>query len=687
MKSIFTMKPTLTLLTALLLGQLEIEYTDGSRMTIATDQTWQSHGDGPLQRTSIYDGVLYDARRELPGWDKPGLTDKRGWTNVIEGTPVNIPVLSSQPMPPIQIIRELKPLSHSELRPGVYIFDFGEQLAGICRIRVSGKKNTAVKLRFAQALKDDGNLYVANLMGSYDNEDVFILDGLGPKTFIPPFTYHGFRYVELSGVESYRDIEDITALEVGCAITRSAAFSSSDQRLNKLVDIIDRAYRSNMPPGLSTDCAARDERLPWLGDCFTDEVQSMCYLYDFSTFGINQLRVINDALNSHGVCPPALTRVSDENDPQMACWSDASILAPFILWLNYGDRHSLETGYIGAKRLIDHVYDNNPDGMPNNNYRVNWGDWLSAKMTIPPGAGAWEPKGGKGAPMELIRISWWKFICEITSKMAAALGRTDESDYFAEIASKARETLIRDHVKPDGTVNGNEQGSYALVLGMNHLQGIQKRSAEAHLVEAIHSYKDHLATGSHTTIFLLNYLAESGHQDLAYRMVMQPTCPSFGAMVDSGATAMWERLDSWHPELGFNPNLMNDLNHLGLNSVFEWIFGYVGGIRPHLLQSGYKRFIIAPCTGSGPEWVETDYKSLRGLISCRWKRDGNLTELNLEIPPNTVAEVHLHTADIQKIRESGKSVTAAPGIRIIRNEGNKTVLETGSGVYSFRIES
>ena len=168
---------------------------------------------------------------------------------------------------------------------------------------------------------------------------------------------------------------------------------------------------------------------------------------------------------------------------------------------------------------------------------------------------------------------------------------------------------------------------------------------------------------------------------------LQPTCPSYGHIVDSGAATMWERFDSWHPELGFNPNLMNDINHLGLNSVFEWIFGYVGGIRPHPLHPGYKRFIIAPCTESGPEWVKTDYKSLRGLISCQWKRDGNLTELNLEIPPNTVAEVHLHTADIQKIRESGKSVTAATGIRIIRIEDNKTVLEVGSGLYSFSIES
>ena len=185
-----------------LLGQLEIEYADGTMETIATDGSWKCNSDGPLRHTSMYDGVFYDARRELPGWDKPGLMNKQGWTKVVEGTPVNVPVLSSQSIPPIRIIRELKSLFHKELRTGVYVYDFGEQLAGVCRIRVNGPAGTEVKLRFAQALKEDGSLYVANLMGSYDNQDVFILDGSGSKTFIPPFTYHGFRYVEVSGIGS-----------------------------------------------------------------------------------------------------------------------------------------------------------------------------------------------------------------------------------------------------------------------------------------------------------------------------------------------------------------------------------------------------------------------------------------------------------------------------------------------------
>ncbi|MGM0475486.1 MAG: family 78 glycoside hydrolase catalytic domain, partial [Bacteroidota bacterium] len=657
-----------------LLGQLEIEYTDGSSVTVATDETWQSHGDGPFQRTFMYDGVLYDARKELPGWDKPGLTNFQGWTNAVAGSPANLPVLSSQMMSPIRLKRELKPLSVKELKPGAFIYDFGEELAGICRIRVSGPQGSEVKLRFAQALRNDGSLYVENLMGSYDNQDVFILDGKGMKTFIPLFTYHGFRYVEVSGVMSSNDIEELTALEIGSNMDKAVTFSSTDSRLNKLVDIIDKAYLSIMY-GTTTDCAARDERLPWLGDSFTDEVQSLCYMYDFSALGINQLRNIDDALNSNGVCPPTLTRVGNEDELQLACWSDSSIVAPYFFWLNYGDRRSLEKAYSGAEKLINHLYENNPDGMPNTNYAFRFGDWLSSNVTIPPDATAWHPKGGKGAPADLYRISWWVYIVEIVSKMAKALGKADESHYYAEIAGKARESLIRDHVKPGGEVTGNNQSSYALVLGMNHLQGKLKIKAEEQLIKAIHSYKDHLSTGSSTTHFMLNYLAENGHQDLAWKLVMQPTCPSYGHIVDSGTNTMWERFDSWHPELGFNPAVMNDLSHLGLNSVLEWILGYIGGIRPHPEHPGFKRFIIDPCTGSGPEWIKTQYKSLSGLISCQWKREGNHTELNIEVPPNTVAEVHIRAADISKIKESGNAVSEIPGIHIIRKEDKKIVLE------------
>ncbi|TVQ22629.1 MAG: hypothetical protein EA383_15235, partial [Spirochaetaceae bacterium] len=326
-----------------LLGQLEVEFTDGDRMTVATDRTWQTHGDGPFRYASMYDGVLYDERKELPGWDKPGFTGLQGWMNAVEGSPAAVPVLSSQSIPPVRTGREIEPASCIELRPGTFVYDFGEQIAGVCRIRVRGPRDSEVKLRFAQALDEDGSLYVANLMGSYDNQDVFVLDGQGVRSHTPLFTYHGFRYVEVTGALSADHIEELTALEIGSDLESNLTFSSSDGRLNTLVSIIDKAYRSNMP-GIATDCAGRDERLPWLGDCFTVEVQSMCSMYDFAAFGANEVRVMHDALNSHGVCPPTLTKVADEGDPPYACWSDAAVVAPYLIWLNYEDRRSLEDG-------------------------------------------------------------------------------------------------------------------------------------------------------------------------------------------------------------------------------------------------------------------------------------------------------------------------------------------------------
>jgi hypothetical protein len=267
--------------------------------------------------------------------------------------------------------------------------------------------------------------------------------------------------------------------------------------------------------------------------------------------------------------------------------------------------------------------------------------------------------------------------------MAAALGKRKEARHYAEMAENVRDSLVRNHVRDGGTVSGNEQSSYALVLGMDHLRGDLREKAEERLLEAIHDYEEHLATGSITTIFLLKYLADNGHQDLAYQMVMQPACPSYGFMVDSGATATWERFDSWHPQLGFNPHYMNAFNHLGMNSVFEWIFGYVAGIRPDPEHPGYERFIIAPCLESGPEWVRSSYASVRGRITCNWQRNDASVKLEVTVPPNTRAEVRIPAANAGDVLEAGEPAEEARGIKALGCDDGIAVFEVGSGNYGF----
>lgn len=663
-----------------LLGQLEIEYENGAKETIKTDPSWRCYMDGPLRYASIYDGVLFNAGKEIPGWDKPGLSSIHNWQEVIERPVSDKPVLSAQMMEPMRVVRELKPCKATQPRPDVFIYDFGEQLTGVCRIQITGSEGTRVSLRYAEMLKPDGNLYAANLIGAYDNQDVLILGGPGSYEFTPSFVYHGFRYVEVSGPAPEDTLSGIIALEITSDIPRAATFKCSDPRMNQLCNLVDRAYRSCMK-SLTVDVAARDERMPWLGDCYTDEIQSLSYLYDYAAFGANHLQVLTNALNSDGMAPEFIATVKAEGSDGIAGWCDASVTAPYTLWLNYADIRSLEKGYRGAREFMNTLDRANPDGVPGERYRSVFGDWLSVRMTIPPAATGWEPKGGKGAPDSLFAGAFWAQSAQLVSKMAAALEKTEDSLKYAELTARIRNALIRKHVHPEGMVTGDEQSSYALTLGMNHLTGPLRQMAEKFLLNSIDNYNEHLATGSISTIYLLKYLAESGYQDLAYRMVMQPTCPSYGFMVDNGATAMWERFDGWHPELGFNPSIMNAFNHLGMNSVFEWILGYIAGIRPDPAYPGYKHFFIGPKLGGDLTWMKASYNSLRGRIESGYEINGDTLEMRVVVPPNTNATVFLPAFTLDDVTESGRDLTQTEGIEIL--DAGAVLLQ--SGTYLFTI--
>ncbi len=558
------------------LAQLELEYEDGTRETIVTDNSWLCNNNGPMQLASMYDGVLYDARKEIPGWDKPGLPDIEGWRNPVDQPIDSFQLLSAQSRPPIRVLYELKPVSRTEPRSGIYVFDFGKEMAGVCRLTLDGPEGTMIKLRHAEAVLPDGRLFLGNLQGNYNNHDTFILSGQGPQTFQAKFTYHGFRYVEVSGLPSTNSNLEITALALGSDIRQTAIVTCSDNKLNQLCAIIEQAYRSNMP-GLMVDVAGRDERLPFLGDCFT--VQSLSYLYDFAAFGSNENRAIVDDLDPDGIAPGWLQGLrSWQPDPTIGAtaepgWSDGSVITPLTLWVNYADRRTLELSYDGVKRFMNAIERENPDYVPKKKYVSFWGDWMcpQTKRTL--------PGSRPGAPRDLFTAAWWAYSAENVSKIAMALGKDDESKRYAGMASRIRAAFVKNHLNPDGTLTGDEQSCYALALGMNLVSGMLHQQALEKLLQSIHDNDDHLSTGSITTIFLLKNLAENDQNGLAYRLVMQPTSPSYGSMIEGGATSMWEQFANQDLNKGSKIGF-GGLNHLGLNSVYEWIFGYVAGIRP-----------------------------------------------------------------------------------------------------------
>ena len=660
------------------LGQLQLEYEDGTTELVKTDESWICQPESPVRTASMFTGVRYDANFEIPGWDLPG-AEAKGWQAVVARPLADDQIVSAQKMEPIRVLEEIKPVKKTDLGKGRTIYDFGRVIAGVCRVTSEGRKGEILKLRHAEALKADGKLYVGNLGGSDGNHDQFVFAKNGSATFQPPFTYHGFRYVEVSGPVK---VEDITALTLGSDVKQAFVFESSDKRMNTLCEMVENSYRNNLV-SLLVDVSGRDERRPWLGDSFTDEVQSLSYLYQFAAFGANEEQVLLDAMGPDGTCPPHLRNANKAGANSSAGWSDACVVIPYTLWLNYGDRRTLEAGYEGAKAFMDMILRNNPTYVPGNKYTGAFGDWLSSRNTLRPGAKAWSEIGNTGAPADFFAASWWAYSAGLVSQMAEALGKTEEAKTYADMSAKVRAALLKTYAKPDGIVANDTQSVYGVALSFGLLEESARAKAVDNMVKAIAAYDNHFATGSFTTIYLLKALAEGGQQPLAYRMVMQPTMPSYGYMVDQGATTVWERYDAWTPELGFNPNKLNGLSHVGMNSVFEWIVSTVAGLKPDFENPGYRHFFVSPQPEPEDLEVSWKYESMSGPIRCKYATKEGLFLLTLEVPPNTRATVTLPKGKKGDVKEGGVALEKVKEIKVGSQGEDSVVCEVGSGTYQF----
>jgi len=666
-----------------LIVQLEIEYADGSTGTLGTDGSWHAHPDGPVRRAWMYDGTYYDVRKELQGWMEPGydVAAHEGWQDAVESPPGWALTLTAQENQPVRLVEAIAPLKRTEPTPGVHIFDFGRQLAGVCRVTLDGAAGARIKLRYCQAINPDGTAYVGNLDRVKENGDVYFLDGSGPRTFAAPFTYHGFRYVEVTGLQGGDDLRAITALALASDTPRIGRFSSSDLRLNKLWENVYATLQGNMK-SVITDQTGRNERLGWLGDG-QSSWQTICYSADVSSFGPKWCRDIRDCQLDDG----RFTATAPPGERFSPGWADAGVVIPWTTYVNFADRRLLAASYEPARRYIEAILRENPDHLWRQNLGNAFNDWLDRSMTLPPGATKWVPtqdvRRVPSLPHEVFATAWWAYSTELVSRMAAALGKAEEAKYHAELAANIRKAFAKAYVKSDGTISTGVQSAYALPLAMGLLNAETEPNAVAHLLEAIENYEDHLSTGIHATKRLLMTLSDLGYHELAYRLAMQPAFPSYGFMVDSGASTIWERFDTYLPKLGFNPHYMNDFNHNGLSSVGEWIFRDVAGLRPDPAQPGYRHFLLHPRMGPGIAWIDCSYESVRGTIAWKVALKDNRVSMDVTVPPGTTATVYVPTADAKSVTEGGKPAGKAVGVEPLAPTPGAALYRLDSGQFHF----
>jgi alpha-L-rhamnosidase len=646
-----------------LLAQLEIEYEDSGTETITTDSSWRC-STGPVLFSDLLMGESYDARKELPGWAEPGFDDS-AWYGV-KAEEIGDAQLVAQPDEGIRVTEELEAKTVTEPEDGVYVFDMGKNMVGWVRLKVEGEAGTEIALRHAEALNSDGTLYTTNLRAARA-ADRYVLAGGGEEVYEPRFTFHGFRYVEVTGYPGKPPLDAITGLVVHSATPPTGSFECSNQMVNALQENILWGQRGNFL-SVPTDCPQRDERLGWMGDAQVF-VRTASFNMDVAAFFEKWMVDVEDAQSREGAFPDVAPLLTGSGLMDLSrgapAWGDAGVIVPWTIYRTYDDARIVERHYDAMARWMEYLHEANPDLIRRNRMGNNYGDWLSPK--------------GDHTPKHLLATAYWAYDAKLMAEMAEATGRQEDAKGYRDLNNRIKVAFDKAYVSPDGRIQGDTQTCYVLALHMELLPEELRSAAAEHLVRTIEREDWHLSTGFVGVGYLCPVLTEAGYTDVAYRLLENETYPSWGYTVKNGATTIWERWDGWTEENGFQSPNMNSFNHYSLGSVGEWLYRYVAGI--DVGAPGYGRIVIRPRPGGSLTYARAEYDSVRGRISSSWKIEDDRFVLEVLIPPNTTATIHVPCTD--DVSEGGRPVDQAGGVELLRAGEEETVLSVGSGRYEF----
>lgn len=658
------------------LMRLHIELADGTATDVVTDASWSATLDGPIRVSDLLDGEYYDARMEQPGWSEPGFAAP--WTPAVA---VDAPdaLLVGQPDEPLRVVKTLPAVALTEPTPGAHVFDLGQNMAGSIWFRMRGGAGEKVTLRYAEMLKDDGTVYVENLRGA-PQIDTYVLRG-DPEgeTFHPRFTFHGFRYVEVTGLSASPGQDDLVGAVVCTDAEEVGAFECSEPLLNQLWRNILWTQRANQV-SVPTDCPQRDERLGWQGD-FQAFCQTAIYNMDVAAFLAKCAADQRDAQTEDGRFPDFAPHLSTDgvSFTGAPAWGDAGVLVPWTAYVNYGDLRLIEAQYDAARRWVDYVHANNPDLIWRNARGNDYNDWLNSdtfeNLDL--------PKTGGAVPNEVFATAFFARSAELTGRMAALAGEPADAARYGELAQAIRRAFRDAFVDAEGRVTGDTQAGYALALSFDLLPPAQREAAVSHLLAALERFGGRLSTGIQTTHRLMLELARNGLTEQAYTLALHRDIPSWGFMIDQGATTIWERWDGYVPGRGFQNPGMNSFNHWAFGAIGEWMYSCVLGLTPDPDEPGYRRFHVRPLPGGGLTHAKGRYRSIRGEIGIAWRDADDAFELDLTVPPNASATVTLPYAG--EVTESGRSLADCDGVSGVHVVEGRVQLRVTAGTYAFRL--
>ncbi len=646
-----------------LAAQLEIELADGSRKTVATDDSWRTT-QGPILEGEFQAGETYDATQEIEGWDQPGLDDSK-WRAVCVTEKIDAR-LQAFPGVTVQETVQFKPVKITEPSPGKFIFDMGQNFSGVARIKVRGPRGTRIVMRFGEWLNQDGTLYNENYQGARCI-DTYVLKGEGEEIWQPRFTYRGYQYVEVSGLPSKPDTDTVTGIALNSATPRTSEFECSSPMVNKLFNNICWTQLANFV-SVPTDCPQRDERMGWTGDAQI-YIRTASYNADVAAFFTKWLVDLDDTQLPTGEFADVAPEISKPKVFNLAHgkpgWGDAGVICPWTIYHVYKDRRQLAQHYPAMVRWVEFSRKQTRDLLMPNRGRS---DWLPI---------------GSSTPKDVFATAHFAQSTRLTALAAQALGKDDDAKKYSELFEQIKAAFNKAYVSEDGKIKGNTQACYAMALAFDLLPAEKRQLAGKRLVDDIKAHDDRLTTGFSGTALLLPMLSATGHTNVAYQLLLSEKFPSWGFMIKQGATSLWENWDGVTPEKGFQDPRANSLAHYAFGAVGQWMFQNMAGIDTD--EAGFQKLLIRPEPGPGIDWIKASYHSLHGQIRSAWKRENGRLTFDITIPANSSATILLPTNSIEHLTEAGMPLSQAVGVKVVGVEHGRAKLAAEAGKYHFEM--
>lgn len=610
-----------------LLCELYLEYEDGTRQVIGTDESWQVTEDGNYRMAEWYDGETYDATVDL---------DTVTWKQADAANPRSKPEILSQYGSPVRVQEIKKPQNITLAPSGEIIYDFGQNFAGVISAKLKGKKGQQVTFRHAEVLVN-GELFVKSLRTAKATATYHCQDG--DQSYSPRLTYMGFRYVGVTGIKK-EDME-LTGLVLHSDFEETGSFTCSNELINKLQSNIRWGGKSNFVD-IPTDCPQRDERQGWTGD-FAVFARTACYNFDMGRFIDKWLLDMRAEQGKGGGIPMVVPRAGD-SWPAMAnsCWGDSCILVPWAEYLARGDLGLLKRQYPCMKKFLkaakwwSSLLSITPNSRLIWRFPFHFGDWCAPDETI----NQWLKKG------KWVGTAYFANSCGIVAQIAELLGEKREAEYYKNLRSRIMKAYFKVFTDGNGRLKKEFQTAYVLPLHFNMAEGEERKKLADNLVRLVKAADNHLTTGFTGTPYLLFALSDNGYSESAYDVLLQEECPSWLYEVKAGGTTIWERWDALRPDGTVNigdlagkkseeesGGGMVSFNHYANGAVGDWLYRRMAGIEA--ISGGYKNFRIAPIPDKRITWVKGSVITPYGRISSDWKNEDNHFSITVEVPVST----------------------------------------------------